>query len=140
MKLKNTTDYDEKRLREIIKFVKPSGVSGFDIWYKNSEYALAGTAYTEGTSYHNTKHPHVVIRVGSDKHFPYRIKAHKAYLPLDVYTREEAFVYTTAHELRHLWQKKHPRGWRVWGARGQYSERDADAYAIKKLRQWRKEH
>jgi hypothetical protein len=27
---------------------------------------------------------------------------------------------------------------RVWGARGQYSERDADAYAIRKVREFRK--
>ncbi len=44
----------------------------------------------------------------------------------------------TAHELRHLWQAQHPKGWRVWGSRGQYSERDADAYAIRMLRAWRR--
>ena len=31
-----------------------------------------------------------------------------------------------------------PRGRRVWGARGQFSERDADAYAIRMLRAWRR--
>lgn len=51
--------------------------------------------------------------------------------------RIEALVYVLAHELRHQWQAIHPKGWRVWGARGQYSERDADAYAIKMLRNWR---
>jgi hypothetical protein len=28
----------------------------------------------------------------------------------------------------------------VWGSRGQYSNRDADAYAIRKVREWRKNH
>ena len=26
----------------------------------------------------------------------------------------------------------------VWGSRGRYSERDADAYAVRKLREWRR--
>lgn len=56
-------------------------------------------------------------------------------------SREEALVHIMAHELRHLWQKDHPeRRGRVWGARGQYSDRDADAYAIQKSRLWRKLH
>jgi hypothetical protein len=56
-------------------------------------------------------------------------------------SREEGLVSIAAHELRHLWQKNHPgkRG-KVWGAKGQYSERDADAYAIRKVREWRRLH
>ena len=61
-----------------------------------------------------------------------------ANLPVDLYSRIEALVLVTAHELRHLWQAQHPKGWRVWGSRGQYSERDADAYAIRMLRAWRR--
>lgn len=52
--------------------------------------------------------------------------------------RTEALVFVAAHELRHLWQAIVPRGRRVWGARGQYSERDCDAYALKMLRAWRR--
>jgi hypothetical protein len=56
-------------------------------------------------------------------------------------TREEALVHVAGHGLRHLWQTTHTgkRG-KVWGARGQYSDRDADAYAIRKTREWRKIH
>lgn len=56
-----------------------------------------------------------------------------------ILTREEAFVHILAHELRHLWQTNH-RGKRgkVWGARGLLSDRDADAYAIRKMREWRR--
>jgi hypothetical protein len=54
------------------------------------------------------------------------------------YNRTEALVHLLAHELRHLWQAKVKRGYRVWGARGQFSERDADAYAIQMLRRWRR--
>jgi hypothetical protein len=56
-------------------------------------------------------------------------------------SREEAFIHILAHELRHLWQKNHrtKRG-KVWGARGRFSDRDADAYAIRKQREWRRLH
>jgi hypothetical protein len=64
----------------------------------------------------------------------------RGYLPGVEYTREEAIVHLVAHELKHLYQALHPtrqRG-RVWGARGQFSERDADAYAIGRTRHWRR--
>ena len=65
----------------------------------------------------------------------------KGYLPRPwLADQVEALVYLAAHELRHLWQARVPRGHRVWGSRGQYSERDADAYAIRQLRAWRRAH
>jgi hypothetical protein len=56
-------------------------------------------------------------------------------------SREEALVHVLAHEFRHFWQTNHPgkRG-KVWRARGKSSEKDSDAYAIKKHRMWRKIH
>jgi hypothetical protein len=33
-------------------------------------------------------------------------------------------------------RKKSEKANRVWGVRGQFSERDADAYAIRKIREW----
>jgi hypothetical protein len=56
-------------------------------------------------------------------------------------SREESLVHYLAHELRHYWQMNHPgkRG-KIWGARGKFSERDADAYAIRKVREWRRSH
>ena len=76
----------------------------------------------------------------SGKHYDYN-KSAGGYIDSLILSREEGLVHILAHELRHLWQKNHPkkRG-RVWGARGQYSDRDADAYAIRKMREWRKIH
>jgi hypothetical protein len=56
-------------------------------------------------------------------------------------SRKEALISVLAHELRHYWQENHKgkRG-KVWGARGAYSDRDADAYAISKVREWRRIH
>lgn len=60
------------------------------------------------------------------------------YIKCLLLSREEAVVHLAAHELRHLWQKNHTgRRGKVWGARGRFSERDADAYAIRKTREWR---
>ncbi|OGA72887.1 MAG: hypothetical protein A3G81_22525 [Betaproteobacteria bacterium RIFCSPLOWO2_12_FULL_65_14] len=59
------------------------------------------------------------------------------YLPMVIGSRMEALVVLIAHELRHLWQAKHTRG-KVYGARGRFSERDADAYALRMLRRFRR--
>jgi hypothetical protein len=64
-------------------------------------------------------------------------KSTGGYIPLLMRSREETLGYVPAHELRHFYQCSHPgkRG-KVWGARGRFSDRDADAYAIRKTREW----
>ncbi|MGH8634951.1 MAG: hypothetical protein ACRET7_12575, partial [Burkholderiales bacterium] len=52
-------------------------------------------------------------------------------------SRVEQLIVLLAHELRHLWQAKHSHG-KVWGAKGRFSERDADAYALRMLRRYRR--
>ena len=58
--------------------------------------------------------------------------------------RTEALVYILAHDLRHMWQQhgyavnsSFPVG-RVKNAHGTYSEVCTEAYAIHKLRAWRR--
>jgi hypothetical protein len=142
MKLRNTTDIPNGLAREVISFVKPPGISRFDVMLKNSSYTFYGRSYDLGSQYHATSSPFVVLRLGKDDRFPImadeKQQRKNGYLPtprLD--SRLEAMVYVAAHELRHQWQAKHAKG-KVWGARGRFSERDADAYAIRKLREWRK--
>jgi len=142
MKIKNYTQISIELLREMIRFACPSGVTGFDITFKNS-YSWRGRAFTEGTSYHDRKRtPYVVVGVPKDLILTYsrpRITdIGKGYLKSSQYSWQEDLVHLIAHELRHLWQNKVPKGWRVWGARGKYSERDADAYAIRMTRHWRR--
>jgi len=138
MKLKNYTDIPDETIRAIIRAVKPADVSGFDISIKNCRGAYRGMAYSEGCAYHATAAPLVIVSIGKDDKYPIVVPEHGAYLPMVFYSRLEALLTVTAHELRHLWQAKHPRGWRVWGARGQFSERDADTYALKMLRAYRR--
>ena len=70
-----------------------------------------------------------------------RNKGAGGYIPSLMLSSEEALVHVLAHELRHFWQCNHlgKRG-KVFGARGRFSERDADAYPIKKTREWRHLH
>lgn len=154
MRFQNFTSMSDDLLREIIRFTCPSGVSGFDIAFKNTD-GYRGRAYTQGTSYHLSADrrggvyrghyapPYIVIGcarglTGRKWTKPYTFTSRGAYLGCVVSSDVEAVVSLVAHELRHLWQKRVKRGHRVWGARGQYSERDADAYAIRMLRRWRR--
>lgn len=95
----------------------------------------------------NSKHiAKCTVKKTGDNYFDWKIskpnnKSTGGYIDNLILSREEAMVYVLAHEFRHLWQKNHlgKRG-KVWGARGQYPDRDADAYAIRKTREWRRLH
>jgi len=77
------------------------------------------------------------------------------YLPSAWGNRIEALLFVIAHELRHMWQgngkqasaegmppsfepRRKSRHGMVYGSRGKFSERDADAYAIQMLRRYRR--
>jgi hypothetical protein len=140
MKLKNHTDIPTDFIKEVIRFVRPSGISKFDVRISNHGGSKArGVAYSKGSGYHSTVDPIVIVSVAPASRFKrYITWEHGGYLPIPIGSREEAIVVIIAHELRHLWQAKVKMGHRVWGARGQFSERDADAYALHKLREWRR--
>lgn len=141
MKITNTTKLDNKTIREIIRMVRPPGISNFDVMIKNSsKNTCRGRAYLTQCSYHYSNNQFVVIGIPkNEKNYPYNTYGGKGYISTRILTKMEDIVYVIAHELRHLWQSKVKKGRRVWGARGQYSERDADAYAIKKLREYRRQ-
>lgn len=144
MRVVNTTTLDTALLRDVIRFVCPPGVAGFDVRLSNcSNGAFKGRAYPEGSSWHDRRATWFInLYIGPAALFPRtpRPPVRSGYLPTPwLRDQTEALVYLCAHELRHLWQGRVPRGRRVWGARGQYSERDTDAYAIRMLRAWRRE-
>jgi hypothetical protein len=143
VRLKNSTAIPNDTVREILRFVCPSGVARFDVRVGTTgRCTLHGTAYHAGSGYHATADPFVNLYIGKADKFPSIpiSDRHKAgYLPVPYLASQiKALVYLAAHELRHLWQGRIPKGRRVWGARGQFSERDADAYAIRMLREWRR--
>jgi len=146
---KNSTNISGDYLHEIATFVLPAKVksSRMDIVVRNSRSYSAHWREVFGGR------DRVVLSIGdngtSTMKFPVFIDRdpsytgkHRSggYLDCLLITREEMVVNIMAHEFRHAWQSIKRRGYRVWGARGQYSERDADAYAIKMTRKWRREH
>jgi hypothetical protein len=167
MQLRNSTDIPDALIREIIRFVVPHGVTNYGVRVAEGSHSFRGRASPEGSGgrvriwigpalvfplrgYGNTG-----LRTRREARFTMWYKEGRlhhtttrrvltnaprgGYLPRPALgSRVEALVYVIAHELRHLWQGVVPRGHRVWGARGQYSERDADAYAIRMLRAWRR--
>lgn len=159
MRIKNYTTFNTDLIREIIAFVRPPGISNFDISFKNSENGWKGKAYYAGCSYHDRKKVGLVT-IGVPKRLIYNKATGKTrteftneqtryrkpnvtdfgngYLRSNQFTPTEDLVHLVAHELRHLWQAKIKKGHRVWGSRGQFSERDADAYAIRMTRAWRR--
>lgn len=135
MRLTNNSKMKTDEIREIIRFVCPSGVTGFDVQVGHcTRKDFKGQAYEDWS----------LVKCYISKNVKYPLppnkrKNRRGYLPLPYFASQtEVMVYLMAHELRHLWQRKVPRGWRVWGARGQYSERDACAYGIRMLREWRR--
>ena len=137
--IKNTTSINKEAIIKVLEHVKLK-TPKFDIMIKNGKN-LAGRAYCKGSGYHSTARPFIVCRIPDN--FPRFFKTYqigqfknKTYYFLD---RIEALVYIMAHEIRHIWQSRHKnkRGY-VYGSKGKFSEIDTEAYAINRLRQWRK--
>jgi hypothetical protein len=68
------------------------------------------------------------------------INSPRGYLNYLVLSVEEELIHSLAHEFRHMHQWYYASVKRSWGSRGRFSERDADAYAIRKVREWRRSH
>lgn len=130
MRLRNTTSISNTLIREIIRFVKPSGVNNIQVTVKPARRLLSGVGGSGS----------ILIRMGSPTSFKFPLKTYsgRGYLGIVCYTYEEALVQLIAHELRHCWQTIHRKGYRYYGSKGVISERDADCYALQMLRQWRR--
>ena len=139
MRIKNYTNVATSTIREMVRFAVPPGVAGFDVRVNNTGARFRGRAYAEGNSIHDRPCPFIIVSIGrSERLPPIDVRHRGGYLPMPAMSREEMLLVLLAHELRHLWQGRVKRGRRVYGARGQYSERDADAYALRALRHWRR--
>jgi hypothetical protein len=125
----------------LTRYAMPEGLRPFRIELKpqtNPERWWDGTAFV-----HQSR---IVIKIPCN-HPAARYRAplkfagtpgSRGYQGVRVYSEREALLFILAHEIRHLWQKTTPRGDRVYGARGRYSERDADCYALGVVRRWRR--
>lgn len=158
--IRNYTEVPDDLIREMIAFAKPPGTTGFEIAFKNTRpNGWRGWAYSGGTGMYvqNGRHPWkplitVFVPKGvNGKQSPCPVNGYdnradvararrfqRGYMTGGWWTDHERLLHLIAHEMRHLWQRRVKRGRRVWGARGQMSERDADAYAIGIVRRWRR--
>jgi hypothetical protein len=99
MKLHNTTDIPDETVREVLNFVRPSGVHHVDVYVENRSYGVgSGRA---------SRHGYVTVRI--DRELPHPIRwtpQHEHGYIFDDYvrSREEVLVMLLAHELRHQWQ------------------------------------
>src|SRR5215208_7352 len=103
-----------------------------------------GTYYEEGAT---RDAPLVVAGANTNdnfyphRHVPPENWAKQGYQPRLLLDRMESLVDVMAHEFRHAWQYENrgKRRGKLWGVRrNSISERDADGYAIRKLREWRR--
>lgn len=141
---RNYTDISDDEALAIYAAVCPPGLSAHDVSIKNHGGRQGrGVAYFEGSSYHASARPFVVVSLPKTDALARCIRHESGkdgYLPVVQGSRREALVYILAHELRHLWQAKakgRPRGM-VYGAKGRFSERDACAYGLQMLRRYRR--
>jgi len=139
MRLKNTTTIPDDLIREVIRFVRPPGISNFDVRVSNTARGIAGRAYPQGSGYHDRACPFAVLRVGRVWPLGASAPRRAGYLWTPRFEdRIEGLVFIAAHELRHLWQARGIKRGRAKGARGNgFSERDADTYAYEQLARWR---
>lgn len=131
----NTTSIAPDLLREIVRFVMPPGVHGIRIEVRNTARVHGGAAWIGSRR--------IGIRFETTLRYPNFIRPYwRGQLNGRRYwlaSLTERIVYIAAHELRHCWQKKaRNKAGYTWGSRGRYSEIDADSYAIRMLRAWRR--
>jgi len=168
MLIVNTTRISTDLLSEIVSFCRPHGVSlaKLLIRFRNSD-GVSGRAYVDDCEiiirlprcYTGAPQPYRRRRllryvVDNPGKIPLDLKSKRnprrtlgrirqatgeGYVEDECFTRRERIVGIVAHELRHLWQKKFRYAPRYWGSHGRYSERDAESYAMHRVREWRRE-
>ncbi len=141
MKLINQTGYSTKWLRELAEFAIPKKLKHITIkfmWRKNQEMCSGHYKHTNQITVTIPKKfcKFPMVRYGS------RGRTKKGYLDIFTLDSEEDILHVIAHEFRHGEQNKRRKIHRVYGyRRGDiYSERDADAYSLRIVRKWRREH
>jgi hypothetical protein len=132
-RFRNTSGAPNDFLKEVVRFATPAGTGPVKIWFKHGKRCTFYGRCWPSRHYISVHIPNPTIL-----RRPYKGSVGNGYLGWPSCTWEEAVVALVAHEIRHIWQAENPRGRKVWGARGRQSERECDAYAIRKVREWRR--
>jgi hypothetical protein len=166
--LRNSSNFEDDEiwaaLKEALSHISFRYITRVDVTVTNRyRDDFRGRCYGKGCSMHipDPSMPLVIARITpEEKQFPQwidrssvHLKRHVVrdgrklletkkvssggYISCWLLDRTECLLYVLSHEFRHLWQMEHKRG-RVWGSRGTFSDRDSDAFAIQKVRKYRK--
>lgn len=129
---KNSTNIPSKVIEAIANLIAQPGTARTSLKIRNSP----GRVGTSGYAYH---HGPISLSVGDlEGHYVTKGREGKGYLVgIAIGSRAESVLKVLAHELRHRWQHANRRP-RVYGSKGRYSERDADAWALGVLRRYRR--
>jgi len=66
-RLRNTSGIPDKKVKEVVDWIGGTlGLSNFDVECRSSQHSFAGRAYTHGSTYHSSRRPFVVLRVGTE--------------------------------------------------------------------------
>jgi hypothetical protein len=148
--LRNTSAFEDSKVWEALRHVVPAlklkKYREVDVTIsKRHDGDYGARCYPDGCDYHTVApdKPLVKVRISADeKYFPC-METHESgqgYIDCLILDSMECLVHLLAHEFRHFWQYEHPTSCRdrIWGSRGVVSNRDADAYAIRKMREYRR--
>lgn len=139
----NQTRLPDAKVRKIINFVAPRVIKIPQIVIKE---AKESSPWVINGGYHPSEEvpAECYLKIAKYTEFPFLMEVskkekRKGYLDgFWLYNKEEALVYSLAHELRHCFQHQFPKAKRMGRRKHRYSESDADIYAVKKLYEWRK--
>jgi hypothetical protein len=126
MWLKNETRFPTERIREIVEFTRPAGIDDFSMTV--SYYSGPSEIPYDGETFPDRGW--IFVSIPTQASFKRHAK------DVAIRSTDELLVKIIAHELRHLQQKNLERH-DPWQANGEFRERDADGYALHKVRAWR---
>lgn len=146
---KNTTDFSKEFLHEVFNFCKPVGVKSTKIDLYVGLTARLRHGHMELKSFGWDSNRIVLFIQDTKKQtFGFPVKTYRTskqikrgYLGFILLSRVEVLVDIMSHELRHVYQENKKHKIKVFGfKRTKFSERDADSYALRTVRKWRREH
>jgi len=67
-RLRNSSGIPDDTVRQVVDFIATElGIAGFDVECRKCSSTLAGRAYSQGSSYHSSARPFVVLRIGTEQ-------------------------------------------------------------------------
>jgi hypothetical protein len=136
MEIINESNFSDEKLKRVIRFCRPRSVDIKEIIFRNSKKFFYGYFLSDSCR--------IVVGIGPCTLYPLLVERVKKDRKLGyqsgfwLKSKEEALVYCVAHELKHLSQLDDPAINSGKKKRHKFPEDDADAFALKKLENWRK--